>query len=116
MVDKLQKIQRGLSKEYKYEHNLRDKIISACRGVEECNLALYKPASTFEGDCAELRSAIGTAIRSRDPTSAFEYDHNWTDRTYGGRGRRNDQGYGQRGGFRRGSRGYRGRNQRNQRR
>ncbi len=112
MVDKLQKIQRGLSKEYQYEHNLRDQIISACRGVEECNLALYKPANTFEGVCAELRSAIGTAVRSRDPTSAFEYDHNWTDRTYGGRGRRYDRGYGQRGG----SRGYRGSNQRNQER
>ena len=120
MVDKLQKIQRGLAKEYQYEHNLRDQVISAYRGVEECNLALYKPASTFEGVCAELRSAIGTAIRSRDPTSAFEYDHNWTDRTYGGRGRRYDQGYGQRGGFRRGSRGgsrgYKGSNQRNQER
>jgi hypothetical protein len=116
MVDKLQKIQRGLAKEYQYEHNLRDQVISACRGVEECNLALYKPASTFEGVCAELRSAIGTAIRSRDPTSAFEYDHNWTDRTYGGRGRRYDQGYGQRGGFRGGSRGYRASNQRNQER
>src|SRR3982074_1962442 len=112
MIDKLQKVQRGLTKEYHHEHNLRDQIISACRGVEECNLALCKPANTFEGVCAELRSAIGTAVRSRDPTSAFEYDHNWTDRTYGGHGRRYDRGYGQRGG----SRGYRGSNQRNQER
>jgi hypothetical protein len=114
MVDKLQKIQRGLSKEYQYEHNLRDQVISACRGVEECNLALYKPANTFEGVCAELRSAIGTAMRSRNPTSSFntqdddnEYSQHWTDRTYGGRGRRYDRGYSQRrGGFR----GYGGNN------
>ena len=120
MVDKLQKIQRGLSKEYQYEHNLRDQVISACRGVEECNLALYKPANTFEGVCAELRSAIGTAMRSRNPTSSFntqdddnEYSQHWTDRTYGGRGRRYDRGYSQRrGGFR----GYGGNNQRNQER
>jgi hypothetical protein len=71
MVDKLQKVQRGLSKDYQYEHNLRDQVINACRGVEECNLALYKPAGTFEGVCAELRSAIGTAIRSRQSASAF---------------------------------------------
>jgi hypothetical protein len=120
MVDKLQNIQRGLSREYQYEHNLRDQVISACRGVEECNLALYKPANTFEGVCAELRSAIGTAMRSRDPASAFNtqddgngYGQNWTDRTYGGRGRRYDRGYGQRGG---GFRNYRGVNQRNQER
>jgi len=70
-VDKLQKVQRGLTKEYQYEHNLRDQVINACRGVEECNLALYKPSPTFEGVCAELRSAIGTAIRSREAKSTF---------------------------------------------
>jgi hypothetical protein len=32
---------------------VRDQVISACRGVPECNLALYKPADTFEGVCAE---------------------------------------------------------------
>ena len=70
-VDKLQKVQRGLTKEYQYEHNLRDQVINACRGVEECNLALYKPSPTFEGICAELRSAIGTAMRSREAKSTF---------------------------------------------
>jgi len=94
-VDKLQKVQRGLTKEYQYEHNLRDQVINACRGVEECNLALYKPSPTFEGICAELRSAIGTAMRSREAKSSFttqldvdddkyEYGQYWTDRTYGG--------------------------------
>jgi hypothetical protein len=51
----------------------------------------------FEGICAELRSAIGTAMRSREAKSTFttqldvddkyEYGQHWTDRTYGGRGR-----------------------------
>ena len=104
MIDKLQKVQQGLTKEYHHEHNLRDQVINACRGVEECNLALYKPANTFEGVCAELRSAIGTAVRSRESTSAFhaqtsadeyadehEYSQHWTDRTYGGRGRSRGQ-------------------------
>jgi hypothetical protein len=70
-VDKLQKVQRGLTKEYQYEHNLRDQVINACRGVEECNLALYKPSPTFEEICAELRSAIGTAMRSSEAKSTF---------------------------------------------
>jgi hypothetical protein len=123
-VDKLQKVQRGLTKEYQYEHNLRDQVINACRGVEECNLALYKPANTFEGVCAELRSAIGTAVRSREPTSAFhaqiddneyEYDQNWTDRTYGGRGRRRGRGFStNRGQGNRGGNTYRGGYQGNQ--
>ena len=29
-------------------------------------MALYKPASTFEGVCAKLRSAIGTAMRTQE--------------------------------------------------
>jgi len=104
-VDKLQKVQRGLTKEYQYEHNLRDQVINACRGVEECNLALYKPSPTFEGICAELRSAIGTAMRSREAKSTFttqldvdddkyEYGQHWTDRTYGGRGRGRGRSFG----------------------
>lgn len=66
VIDKLCVIQRGLSLVYQTEYNLRDQIINACRGVKECDLALYKPARTFEGVCAELRSAVGTAMRSHD--------------------------------------------------
>ena len=29
-------------------------------------MALYKPANTFEGVCAKLRSAIGTAMRTQE--------------------------------------------------
>ena len=57
-----------------------------------------KPSPTFEGICAELRSAIGTAMRSREAKSTFttqldvdddkyEYGQHWTDRTYGGENR-----------------------------
>jgi hypothetical protein len=66
LFDQLQKIQRGLSAEYQREYSLRDQVISACRGVEEYSFALYKPANTFEGVCAELRSAVGTAVRARE--------------------------------------------------
>ncbi|PVH90772.1 hypothetical protein DM02DRAFT_547142, partial [Periconia macrospinosa] len=108
LFDQLQTIQRGLSESYQEDFSLRDQIISACRGVEECNLALFNPANTYEGVCAQLRSSVSTALRSREvqqfnaqlqPTSidpADQHDHNWTDRTYGGRGRGYSRGYDQR--------------------
>ena len=64
----------------------------------KCNLALYKPADTYESVCAELQSAIDTTIRAResqshqfniypdDDTDNID-DQYWTDRTYGGRDR-----------------------------
>jgi hypothetical protein len=96
LFDQLQKIQRGLSESYQEDFSLRDQVISACRGIEECNLALFNPASTYEGVYAQLRSSVGTALRSREmkqfnaylePTSAEldQHGHHWTDRTYGGR-------------------------------
>ena len=62
MIDKLQKVQRGLTKEYYHKYNLCDQVINACQGVKECNLILYKPANTFKEVYAELRFAIKTAV------------------------------------------------------
>lgn len=110
LFDKLQKIQRGLSENYQNNNSLRDQVISACRGIAECNLALFQPASTFEAVCAQLRSAVGTAMRT-EPSQQFhaetpteQHDQNWTDRTYGGRGRGNYRGRRSRGN----SNGFRG--------
>jgi hypothetical protein len=95
MLDNLRAAQRGLSVQYQTEHTLRDQVLNACRGVPECNLALFKPAPTFEGLCADLRAAIATATRTRE-TAAFyqqeisqlEYDQHFTDRTFGGQAKR----------------------------
>ncbi|RKF77456.1 integrase and RNaseH domain-containing protein [Golovinomyces cichoracearum] len=110
-IETLQKLQQGLPIESRGENVLRDQLINACRGVEECNLSLYKPAIKFKGVCAELRSAVGTFIRSQD-SSAFNnhtqfnqqtnlenYDESqfWTDRTYQGRNRENGYKYSQHG-------------------
>ena len=108
LFDKLQKVQRGLTESYQNDNSLRDQVISACRGIPECSLALYQPANTFEGVCAQLRSAVGTAVRTQESQSQQfhtetpthhddliqyeQYDQNWTDRTYGGRGRGNYRG------------------------
>jgi hypothetical protein len=109
LFETLEKIQPGLPPEHRSETTLREQIINACRGVEECKFSLHRPASTLEGVQAELRSAVANATFS--PQSGQfqakkeydEHDHHWTDRTYGGRGR----GY-SRGGYsqRRGSYGY----------
>ena len=103
LFDRLQSIQRGLSVVYQQEVSLRDQIINACRGVEECSMALFRPAATYEGVCSDLRSAIGTAIRNRETRDMHqalsyndndEHGHYWTDRTYGGRGRWRGRGNG----------------------
>ena len=110
LFDKLQILQRGLTEFYQTDYSLRDQVISACQGVKECEMCLFKPADTFEGVCSELRSSIGTAMRSReiqqfnnydvnsknyennynldyDVNYGNQYDQNWTDRTYRGEGR-----------------------------
>ncbi|KAJ5135453.1 uncharacterized protein N7515_004731 [Penicillium bovifimosum] len=79
----------------------------ACRGVEECELCLFRPSSELEGLQAELRSAVANAtiLPHSGQFQASEeydaYDHHWTDRTYGGRG----HGY-NRGGYSQGRGGY----------
>jgi len=83
LFDKLQILQRGLTEFYQtdYSCSLRDQVISACQGVKECEMCLFKPADTFEGVCSELRSSIGTALMSESkqhfeclkmPSSAYE--------------------------------------------
>jgi len=109
LYDKLQQVQEGLSKEYQQDYNLREQVISACRGVKECSLALYNPADTYEGVCAQLRSAVGTAEREKEASQQFTTENDshdnldeqyWVDRKYNGNGR-GHRGYGgSRGGFR----------------
>jgi hypothetical protein len=65
LFDRLQIVQRGLSEVYQEDYSLRDQILSACRGIEECNMALFKPAPTWEGVCNDLRAAIGATLRTR---------------------------------------------------
>lgn len=81
VLDKLRTTQRGLSTGYQFEHRLRDQALNACRGVTGCSLALFKPAATFEGLCADLRAAINTTIQIEENST---HDQHLTDRTYEG--------------------------------
>jgi len=112
VLDLLIKIQPGLADYYRTEQSIRDQLVNACRGIAECNYALYKPATNYESLCAELRSAVALAMRERqeqqarqyltEPELEYEAEQHWTDRTYSQRGRSQHSNY----------RGYRGRNQR----
>jgi hypothetical protein len=69
LFNTLQKVQRGLAQSYQNNDSLRDQVISACRGIPEYSLALYQPASTFKGVCAQLRSAVRTAVKTQESQS-----------------------------------------------
>jgi len=99
LIDKLQKIQRGLSTDYQGDYNLRDQLVSACQGVPACKMVLLKPSATFESVASDLRNAIGIEMRCQDPaprqyhiTNGNGYDEEdtseqyWVDRRYEGRG------------------------------
>src|SRR5438045_7918783 len=88
LVKDLQKVQRGLAEGYRMEGNLRDQLINACREVQECSFACFKPAPTFEGLCAELRASIATAaLVAKSQKSSFNNkpdDQFYTDCQYHG--------------------------------
>lgn len=58
-------------------------------------MALKKIAPTYEGVCADLRSAISNKAKCREILQSFNSNRgdkddnqvNWTDCTYGGRGK-----------------------------
>ena len=85
LVTKLRKVQRGLAEEYQTENTLHDHLLNACRGVQECVYACFKPALTFEALCAEIRSSIATASRvaeNKTQKSSFYNNSEMTDQFY----------------------------------
>lgn len=62
LLDKLQLCQRALGKNFEGEDALRTTVINACRGVPELEMALFKPATIYEGLFADLRSAVETHL------------------------------------------------------
>ena len=72
MLNKLCTAQRGLIIQYQNENSLRDQVLNAYLGIEECNLALFKPAPTFEEICADLRAAISQAVQTKEAALFLE--------------------------------------------
>ena len=114
MLDKLQLCQRALGQQYMGEYALRTTVITACRGVKELEMALYKPPMECEALFGDLRSSIENSLAmavsvnfaDADPDDQYYLDRRYSNtssgRLRGGRGGSN-RGYGEfprgRGGF-----------------
>ncbi|RDW58865.1 hypothetical protein BP6252_13341 [Coleophoma cylindrospora] len=72
LFDKLCTAQLAMPQHYQNENSLRDQILNACRGIKECSFACYKPAPTFQGLCADLRSAVSQAAQVKQRASYLQ--------------------------------------------
>jgi len=64
MIARLQELQLCLPNDYRSDVLLKNKLLSACDGVEECRLARQKVAPTVEGVIADLHTSISTSASS----------------------------------------------------
>ncbi|KAF1934529.1 hypothetical protein EJ02DRAFT_471813, partial [Clathrospora elynae] len=104
MLDKLQLCQRALGQQYIGEYALRTTIITACRGIKELEMALYKPPLECEVLFGDLRSSIENSLAmtvsvnfteaDRDPDDQYYLDQKYSNtslgRMRGGRGGNHD--------------------------
>ncbi|RKF64201.1 putative glycosyl [Golovinomyces cichoracearum] len=58
LINKLDKMQKALSTEFRTEEALQNKIIIACKDVEACKITCYRPSPTVPGLIRDLRSGI----------------------------------------------------------
>ncbi|RKF64111.1 hypothetical protein OnM2_021121, partial [Erysiphe neolycopersici] len=58
LINKLDKMQKTLSPEFRTDEALHNKIISACKCIEACKMACYRPSPTVPGLIRDLRSGI----------------------------------------------------------
>ena len=92
MLDKLQLCQRALGRQYMGEYALRTTVITACRGVKELEMALYKPSLECEVLFGDLRSSIENSLAmtaSVNFTKADPDEQYYLDRRYNSQNRRN---------------------------
>ncbi|RKF54613.1 integrase and RNaseH domain-containing protein [Golovinomyces cichoracearum] len=98
LIDKLQKVYRGLSADSRRHYELAEQPVNAVNGVAACSQIIIKPSSTFETIASELRSSVGSYLRynndltttqcNNGPLSFESDDENvginqyWVDRRY----------------------------------
>ncbi|KAI1001549.1 hypothetical protein K3495_g6653 [Podosphaera aphanis] len=61
LIDELEKIQRALPVNFQDSRTLQDRLVSACRGIPECDYAIQIPHASYEGLVAALRQSIAMA-------------------------------------------------------
>ncbi|KAK1916959.1 hypothetical protein P3342_004515 [Pyrenophora teres f. teres] len=96
---KLQLCQRALGQQYMGEYALRTTVITACRGVREFAMALYRPSLECEVLFGDLRSSIENSLAMSTSVNFIEGDQDnqyYPDRRYNSnrRGRGRSQGRG----------------------
>ncbi|KAI1667971.1 hypothetical protein L13192_08680 [Pyrenophora tritici-repentis] len=74
MLDKLQLCQRALGQQYMGEYALRTTVITACRGVKEFAMALYRPSLECEVLFGDLRSSIENSLAMTTSVNFTEVD------------------------------------------
>ncbi|KAI1513091.1 hypothetical protein KJE20_03224 [Pyrenophora tritici-repentis] len=85
MLDKLQLCQRALGQQYMGEYALRTTVITACRGVKEFAMALYRPSLECEVLFGDLRSSIENSLAMTTSVNFTEVDQDnqyYLDRRY----------------------------------
>ncbi|RKF75494.1 hypothetical protein GcM3_084027, partial [Golovinomyces cichoracearum] len=60
MLQRLRALQHGLRQELRNDYFLHNKIITACKSVEACSYACFKPSESVTGLINDIRSSIST--------------------------------------------------------
>ncbi|KHJ32289.1 hypothetical protein EV44_g3486 [Erysiphe necator] len=83
MLQRLRALQHGLRQELRNDYFLHNKIITACKSVEACSYACFKPSESVTGLINDIRSSIST-WKSCHPTlnSNSLSDVNFVDRKF----------------------------------
>ncbi|TQS35108.1 hypothetical protein Golomagni_04479 [Golovinomyces magnicellulatus] len=87
LLDKIHKLQSGLSEKMRDDESARDRLQVACQMIPACSKACFNPNPTFEGLTAEIRNAISTEGRLVRVNASYKGDlayANFTDRNFRG--------------------------------
>lgn len=79
LIDELRDLQHGLDAELQTDRFMHNKLVLACRSIEACKYACYKPAHSTAGLINDLRSSIATQNDHATTTESGAY---FTDRRY----------------------------------
>ena len=85
LVKELSTLQQSLPEAYQPDSIMRDKLLMACRVVDACQFACFKPAPTVTGLIADLQASIAmTEERQGKEMQSKETTMYYTDRRYHG--------------------------------
>lgn len=69
LVQRFQVLQDGLPYEFHNDRSIRDRVIGACEGVRECQLAVIDRPKWFDEVVAKIKNALGTTNKIAEEES-----------------------------------------------